>query len=196
MTGNASFTNNISANTINGVEVGSSPKFTDTVYTHPTHTSYNNGLYKITINNLGHVTSATAVAKADITGLGIPAQDTTYSTATSSTLGLVKIGYTTNGKNYPVQLSNEQMYVNVPWTDTATAADNILEGSNSGTQITYAPYTSRQDKLSFDTTSINPTGTSRLNLNGYLYATKLYSGGTETKTKQTAIDKPTAETNK
>jgi hypothetical protein len=46
--------------------------------------------------------------------------DTTYSTATSSTLGLVKIGYTQNGKNYPIQLSNGQMYVNVPWTDTDT----------------------------------------------------------------------------
>ena len=31
--------------------------------------------------------------------------NTTYSQATSSTLGLVKIGYTENGKNYPVELS-------------------------------------------------------------------------------------------
>ena len=46
--------------------------------------------------------------------------NTTYSTATSSTLGLVKIGYTQSGKNYPVQLSNGRMYVNVPWTDNNT----------------------------------------------------------------------------
>lgn len=46
--------------------------------------------------------------------------NTTYSTATSGTLGLVKIGYTESGKNYPVELSNGQMYVNVPWTDTDT----------------------------------------------------------------------------
>ena len=46
--------------------------------------------------------------------------NTTYSQATSSTLGLVKIGYSENGKNYPVELSNGQMYVNVPWTDTNT----------------------------------------------------------------------------
>ena len=64
-------------------------------------------------------------------------------------------------------------------TNTATAADNILDGSNSGTQITYAPYASQQSKLSFDTSTTNPTRTDRLNLNGYLYATKLYSGGTE-----------------
>lgn len=44
--------------------------------------------------------------------------------ATSSTRGGVKIGYTANGKNYPVQLSNEQMYVNVPWTDTNTTYSN------------------------------------------------------------------------
>lgn len=45
----------------------------------------------------------------------------TYSQATSSTLGLVKIGYPESGKNYPVELnSSGQMYVNVPWTDTNT----------------------------------------------------------------------------
>lgn len=40
--------------------------------------------------------------------------------ATSSALGGIKIGYSANGKNYPVQLSNGQAYVNVPWTDTNT----------------------------------------------------------------------------
>jgi hypothetical protein len=46
--------------------------------------------------------------------------NTTYSQATSSTLGLVKIGYSENGKNYPVELSSGKMFVNVPWTDTNT----------------------------------------------------------------------------
>lgn len=46
--------------------------------------------------------------------------NTTYSTATSSTAGLVKIGYTENAKNYPVELSSGKMFVNVPWTDTDT----------------------------------------------------------------------------
>lgn len=45
----------------------------------------------------------------------------TYSQATSSTLGLVKIGYPESGKNYPVELnSSGQMYVNVPWADNNT----------------------------------------------------------------------------
>ena len=49
---------------------------TDTIYTHPTHTAQASGLYKITVNNLGHVTAASPVAKTDITGLGIPGSDT------------------------------------------------------------------------------------------------------------------------
>ena len=62
---------------------------TNTVYTHPAFTAYGAGLYKITTNNQGHVTTATAVTKADITGLGIPAQDTSYSVATQSANGLM-----------------------------------------------------------------------------------------------------------
>jgi len=51
--------------------------------------AYTSGFYKITTNSEGHVTAATAVAKADITGLGIPAQDTTYVNATTSAAGLM-----------------------------------------------------------------------------------------------------------
>lgn len=40
--------------------------------------AYSSGLYKITTNSEGHITSATAVVKADITLLGIPGSDTTY----------------------------------------------------------------------------------------------------------------------
>ena len=45
-------------------------------YAHPSATAYSSGLYKIATNALGHVTSAAAVTKADITALGIPGQDT------------------------------------------------------------------------------------------------------------------------
>ena len=38
--------------------------------------------------------------------------------ATTSALGGIKIGYTSAGKNYAVQLSSEKAFVNVPWTDT------------------------------------------------------------------------------
>lgn len=64
----------------------------------------------------------------------ISSTNTTYSQATSSTLGLVKIGYGENGKNYPVELNDSgQMYVNVPWTDnntTYTAGTNLTLNGN------------------------------------------------------------------
>ena len=50
----------------------------ESTYQHPLHTAHNSGLYKITIDGLGHVSDATAVTKEDITSLGIPAQKTTY----------------------------------------------------------------------------------------------------------------------
>ena len=46
--------------------------------------------------------------------------NTTYGVATASVSGLVQIGYVENGKNYPVELSSNKMFVNVPWTDTDT----------------------------------------------------------------------------
>lgn len=53
-------------------------------YTHPSHTAAEEGLYKVTVDELGHVTATTPVAKSDITGLGIPAQDTTYNAFTGA----------------------------------------------------------------------------------------------------------------
>ena len=58
-------------------------------YEHPTHTAYASGLYKTTVDEQGHVTAAAPVTKADITGLGIPAQDTTYDEATTTKAGLM-----------------------------------------------------------------------------------------------------------
>ena len=43
-----------------------------TNYTHPAHTAATEGLYKITVDGLGHVTKTTGVEKGDITKLGIP----------------------------------------------------------------------------------------------------------------------------
>ena len=58
-------------------------------YVHPTHTAAASGLYKVTVDALGHVTATTKVSKNDITALGIPAQDTTYDNATTSAAGLM-----------------------------------------------------------------------------------------------------------
>lgn len=54
-------------------------------YVHPSYTAQKSGLYKVTVDASGHVSATTAVAKADITALGIPAQDTTYSNMAAAT---------------------------------------------------------------------------------------------------------------
>lgn len=63
-------------------------------YVHPTYTAHSSGLYKITVDATGHVSSVTLVTKDDITALGIPAQDTVYTLpkATADEIGGVKIG--------------------------------------------------------------------------------------------------------
>lgn len=66
----------------------------NTAYTHATDssrltTATASGLYKVASTAEGHVASLTAVQKSDITDLGIPAQDTTYSAATTTTDGLM-----------------------------------------------------------------------------------------------------------
>ena len=76
-------------------------------YTHPSYTARASGLYKVTVDGTGHVSAATAVAKSDITALGIPESDTTYSAATTSAEGLMSAadktkldGVTAGANNY------------------------------------------------------------------------------------------------
>lgn len=123
---------------------------TNTVYTHPSYTAHSSGLYKITVDSKGHVSEATAVTKEDITNLGIPSTNTTYSTAKYNTSGLVKPAYTstgaatlttaaasntttptiaakttTSGRYYAVEADkNGVLFVNVPWTYTDTKVTN------------------------------------------------------------------------
>ena len=74
-------------------------------YTHPSYTARASGLYKVTVDGTGHVSAATAVDKSDITALGIPESDTTYSAATTSAEGLMsaadktKLDWVTAGAN-------------------------------------------------------------------------------------------------
>lgn len=110
-------------------------------YVHPAYTQRSSGLYKITVDNTGHVSAVTAVTKSDITALGIPGQDTntTYTTATSDTLGLIKIGYSASGKNYPLLLdSNGKAYVTVPWTDNNTTYTQASSSALGLIKIGYA----------------------------------------------------------
>ena len=106
-------------------------------YIHPAHTARASGLYKITVDSLGHVTAVSAVQKSDITGLGIPGSDTTYSLASDYSNGLMspaqfsKLAGIDAGANKttvdaslsgssanPVQ--NKVLYVALPWEYYAT----------------------------------------------------------------------------
>ena len=95
-----------------------------------------------TVLNISNPTADRTITFPDATGT-VSLSDTTYSVATSSVLGLVKIGYTENGKNYPVELDSDQMFVNVPWTDTtydlsgyAQLSGATFTGAVSGTTLT------------------------------------------------------------
>ena len=56
--------------------------------------------------------------------------------AASGTRGGIKIGFTQTDKKYPVQLSSEKAYVEVPWTDTTYTAGTGL--SLDGTTINHS----------------------------------------------------------
>ena len=49
------------------------------------------GLYKVGATAEGHISGLTAIEKSDITELGVPAQDTTYTFATGSTNGSISV---------------------------------------------------------------------------------------------------------
>lgn len=68
-------------NKLNGIASGANN------YVHPSYTSRASGLYKIVVDATGHISQTALVTKADITALGIPAQDTkiTVDTAMSAT---------------------------------------------------------------------------------------------------------------
>lgn len=59
------------------------------VYTHTTGVELSAGMYTISTDAEGHVKTGAKVTKADITALGIPAQDTTYEEATAVKAGLM-----------------------------------------------------------------------------------------------------------
>lgn len=94
-------------------------------YTHPSYTNRASGLYKITVDGQGHVSAAVAVTKSDITALGIPAQDTTYTNATTSKDGLMS-------------------------SEDKTKLDGIATGANKYVHPSYTSRTSGLYKITVD----------------------------------------------
>ena len=76
------------------------------------------------INGLGGLTNFPVIPGAYVLPL-----------ATTTQRGGVKIGFNQTLKKYPVQLLNEQMFVDVPWTDTGTTYTGGNGISISGTNV-------------------------------------------------------------
>ena len=72
-------------------------------YIHPSYPIKESGLYKISVDNFGHVNNVAPVTKDDITALGIPSEDTntTYSITTHETDGLMSKDDKIRFDNYP-----------------------------------------------------------------------------------------------
>ena len=108
--------------------VPANAKFTDTVYTHPSYTAKESGLYKVTVDNKGHVSAATAVTKGDITALGIPSANTD----THYTTGL-KVGASATA-TANAAATNGNVFLNV--MDNTTIRDSHKVVGSGATSVT------------------------------------------------------------
>lgn len=118
----------------------------DAMYTHPEYTAQSSGLYKITVDDQGHVSNVTAVTKADITALGIPGEDTdtiyTHPEYTARTSGLYKITVDDQGhiSNVTMVTKDDIVALGIPAQDTDTVythpttsgSKHIPSGGSSG----------------------------------------------------------------
>ena len=138
---------------------------------------------QITSDATGHVTGATdrtvkipnteasdsaaglmsASDKGKLDGIDAGANAYTLPLAANGTRGGVQIGYSESGKNYAVKLSNEKMYVNVPWTDNDTK--NTAGSTDSSSKLFLVGATSQ---------AANPQtyshDTAYVGTNGHLYS--------------------------
>lgn len=98
----------------------------------------------VTIKQNGTVKSTFTLNQSGNVTVELTDNNTVYSLplAASGTRGGVQVGYSANGKNYPVQLSGEKMFVNVPWTDnntwkanTAASEGYVTKGSGQANKV-------------------------------------------------------------
>jgi hypothetical protein len=87
--------------------------------------SYNSSTGVISLTEVGDITQVNITAGTGLSGsvnttTGAHTQTIDLMEATSSALGGIKVGYTENSQNYPVELSSGKAFVSVPWVDTNT----------------------------------------------------------------------------
>ena len=83
----------------------------------------------------------TASQASSVPWSGVTGKPSTFTPPTSSAtvLGGIKVGYTTSGKNYKVQLDSfGNAYVNVPWTDNNTTYSQATSGNLGLVKIGYS----------------------------------------------------------
>lgn len=111
-------------------------------YTHPAYTAKSSGLYKVTVDGTGHVSTATAVTKADITALGIPGQDTNTTYTGADVSKLLFLGThseaAAGGANNPktgMATGDNGLYLTASYQDSVTPTNfgNIINAAGSGT---------------------------------------------------------------
>lgn len=109
-------------------------------YVHPKFTEHEAGLYKITVNDEGHVSDATAVTKDDITALGIPAQDTVYThpSYVPREAGLYKVTVDSTGhvSNAAVVAKSDITSLGIPAQDTIYTHPSYTAQANGMYKIT------------------------------------------------------------
>lgn len=82
----------------------------------------------------------TASSASSVPWSGVTGKPSTFAppTAAASTLGGVKVGYTTSGKNYKLQVdASGNAFVNVPWTDNNTTYNQATANTLGLVKIGY-----------------------------------------------------------
>lgn len=152
-------------------------------FTHPSYTAKQSGLYKITVDNTGHVSSTSGVQKSDITTLGIPAQDTTYSVVSASNDGLMSStdktkldGLVVDVASLQEEVEDLEEYVhdakNV-WYGTSTNSN----GADKIVTTTTGDFTLNTGNVLYVKFGINHTGSSMTLCVDGLDAMPVYSSG-------------------
>lgn len=91
--------------------------------------------------------------------------------ASASTRGGIKIGYTTTGKNYAVQLNQEKAFVNVPWTD-----QNVLQNAAISSNGSYNVLLGGSANTAAQTGAVNKAGGLTYNPSTRVLSTTTFQG--------------------
>ena len=115
------------------------------------------------------VMSATDKAKLDTVDEN--ANNYSLPLASASTRGGIKIGYTTTGKNYAVQLNQEKAFVNVPWTD-----QNVLQNAAISSDGSYSVLLGGSANTTAQTGAVNKAGGLTYNPSTKVLTTTTFEG--------------------